>query len=1003
MAAPLDPHAAFLKAYESLNAAQRQAVDAVEGPVMVIAGPGTGKTQILALRIANILRVTDTAPQNILALTFTESGVASMRARLVSLIGERGYRVPVYTFHGFCNEVLSRYPDRFPDISHRVPQTELDAVLRIRRILDELRPPLLRPHGKPDLYVRDIIRAISEAKREHVSPAQLRERISARREQISAAPDFQHEKGAHAGKVRGHYLRELQMLEKADACADVYERYEADLAASDVYDFEDTIIRVVETLARDTELKYLLQEEYQYILADEHQDANGGQNELLTLLADFHAQPNLFVVGDEKQAIYRFQGASLENFTGFRLQYPDALIVPLIDNYRSTQIVLDAAHTLIGPAPSGIERERLVARAAGDAVPVRVVVAEDSESECTYVADRIAALVSEGTPPREIAVLARRNRDLDAFAAALRTRAVPYAVRSGDSVLDDPLVVGFVDLLRAIECPGDDARLSRALLLPYSGVSSVDNYRLTARPARIPGALLARLSDAQLLSELGVEDIDACLRASAFMTAASREAEVSHLGILLEDIFARSGALAYSMSRPDALSAIETMRAFFSYVSELTTAHPAYRLGELIAALDEARAYALAHRTAAHAGEAVMLMTAHRAKGMEFDHVFIPQMDDRRWGAGRSTSRLRLPIFAAPDTAAAGEDDERRLLYVAMTRPRRTLTLSYARTSDDGATQLPSRFLGDVDPAMRVELSAVAGTHVPSMPTAPSDALSAHERAYLRQRFIDTGLSVSALNNYLESPWKYFCMNLIRIPHARPPHLLYGSAIDEALKWYTDVRKDGAEPTPDELVSVFTAALSKQPLAQADYQHYAERGATALSGYVAAYGSSWCCDTQSAVRIAIPFETGLAEAPTLTLRGELDKIEYRNGVVCVVDYKTGAPKTRGVIEGTTKHSNGNLKRQLVFYRLLLQNDPQFASHAFGDSTLDFVEPDARGRYRRESFVITDAEVAELAAVIRQCARAILAVDFWGTPCDRSAWEGCELAERIMHRRGIPQL
>ncbi len=288
---------AFTEAYARLNAAQKKAVDTIEGPVMVIAGPGTGKTQILALRIANIIQKTDTSPSSILALTFTESGVASMRARLVSLMGQEGYRVRIHTFHGFCNEVIRMYPDRFPSIIGRVPLIELDAIRIIKTIIDDTRPKLLRPHGKPDFYVRDIIGKISETKREHVTPDTLLERVADRKKIIEGADDLYHTKGAHVGKMKGHYIKELASLEKALEFVEVYRQYETALEANGFYDFDDTIIAVIEALARDEELKLMVQEEHQYILADEHQDANGSQNELLTLLSDFHTQPNLFVVG----------------------------------------------------------------------------------------------------------------------------------------------------------------------------------------------------------------------------------------------------------------------------------------------------------------------------------------------------------------------------------------------------------------------------------------------------------------------------------------------------------------------------------------------------------------------------------------------------------------------------------------------------------------------------------------------------------------------------------
>lgn len=997
---------AFSEAYARLNAAQKQAVDTIEGPVMVIAGPGTGKTQILALRIANILRQTDTAPSSILALTFTESGVHSMRARLVSLIGQDGYRVRIHTFHGFCNEVIRTYPDAFPDLVGRTPLIELDAIAFIKQILDEQRPVLLRPHGKPDLYVRDIVQALSSVKREHIAPTTLRARIAEARTRVEQAPDLYHEKGAHKGKMRGMYTTELRMLERADAFVDVYEAYERTLVDAGRYDFEDTIIAVIETLARDEELKLILQEEHQYILADEHQDANGSQNELLVLLSDFHERPNLFIVGDEKQAIYRFQGASLENFFGFKRQWPDAVLIPLTENYRSTQRILDAAHALIAPARSAeeIDRPTLAARAAHPDAAIVCAVAPDEEIEQAHLAQTISEQIVAGVAPSEIAVLVRRNSDIGPLSRALARRQVPYAAYGDDPVLTHPVIEGFISHLAAIAQPHDDALMYRALALPYSDIGMVDLYRLTDATRRYPGALFAHVLDMEALTALGLSHPRVVYLRGQQIEQAHRALARTPLILCIEQILWRSGCMAYVLAQPDALALLDVLRTFFRYLSTLMDAHPSYTLADLLTALAEAKEYRLAlGSTSFRPIDAVSLMTVHRAKGMEFDHVYIPQVHDRLWGAKRSMDRLPLPLFDRADAATG--DDERRLFYVAMTRARKTLTFSYALRAVDGTQRIPSRFLEEIKDA-HVQEQSVADTgstfFVPPVDHEPLTQLSEEERAYLSTRFLNQGLSVSALNNYLESPWKYFFVNLLRIPQARALHLLYGTAMDETLKWYTDQRASGNVPDVDAVQGVFARVLARQPLTKKDYETYRARGVTALAGYLAAYADTWVADAQSAVRIMAPFETGRAALPTLMLRGELDKVEQiADGLVRVVDYKTGTPKTRGEIMGTTKSSHGNLKRQLVFYKLLLELDPERGQRT-EEGVLDFVEPDQKGRYRRETLSLAEDDVSLLRTCISDVAEEIATFSFWDTPCDPQSWsdDGCALVTAFTHRRAL---
>ncbi len=819
-------HAAFDEAYARLNDAQRRAVDTTEGP-------GTGKTQILALRIANILRTTDTDPASILALTFTESGVASMRARLVSLMGEAGYRVRVHTFHGFCNEIIRRYPDRFPDIIGREPLAELDAIGIIRDILDRERPEFLRPHGDPDYYVRDIIGKISEAKREHVGPENLRERIATARVAVESAEDLTHVRGPHAGKVKGKYADALRSLARADAFVTIFAAYEVALAAQHRYDFEDTIIAVIETLARDEELTRILQEEHQYLLADEHQDANGGQDELLTLLADFHEAPNLFVVGDEKQAIYRFQGASLENFLSFARRYPHAAVIPLTENYRSTQAVLDAAHALIASVAGHetIDRPRLRAAAGHAERLIAVLEVPDEDTERAVIARRIRTLIDAGVSPGEIAVLVRRNADVALVARALAHADIAHVAYGQDLALAQPVVADFTTFLRAAALPGDDTLLYPALLLPYSGISNADAYRLARLPAGF--ALIEVLTDRAQLATLGVRDVGAC---DAFGTLVEQTLRGSvPLLVCIERLLVRSGALAHLMAQPDVFSQLAAMRAFFRYLSDTLDAHPEYGFTDLLNALDAARTYRLSVTApASRTPVAVSVMTVHRAKGMEFNHVFIPQVHDRLWGEGRQRERLPLPLHGAPGGTAA--DDERRLFYVAMTRARETLTLTHAATATDGTARTPSRYLAELIGHCAHEVLDAPEVDTFVAPEAVSaQGLSEEERQLLLLRLAEQGLSVTALNNYLESPWKYFFLNLLRIPSARPPHLLYGSAVDAALKWYADERAAERTPDADALIGAFSREIARMPFSRQDRETYRARGETALRGYHAAH------------------------------------------------------------------------------------------------------------------------------------------------------------------------
>jgi DNA helicase-2/ATP-dependent DNA helicase PcrA len=463
---------AFLEAYNRLNKAQKEAVDTIEGPVMVVAGPGTGKTQILSLRIANILQKTDTAPENILALTFTESGVANMRKRLSEMVGSAAYSVVIKTFHGFANDVIKDNPENFPRIIGAKNITEVAQISIIEEIILESKLALLKPFGDTLYYTKAINSAISELKREGIAPAEFEEIIVAARRDFENISDLYHEKGAHKGKMKGAYKDLEKQINKNAELLLVYKAYEEKLVSRRQYDYNDMIMEVLKTLRQDSDLLLRLQENHQYILVDEHQDTNNAQNKILELLANFHENPNLFVVGDEKQSIFKFQGASLENFFYFKNLYPSAKLVTLEENYRSTQKILDSAHSLL---PS---EKKLKSNRADTEKNIHFYTLSNDDEENYFVSESIGQKIKEGVNPREIAVLYRNNRDAFSVADMLSRFGVSFVIESDQDILRDSYVKKLMTILRAVNNFGDDDVLAEMLHLDIFEIPPIDVVRV---------------------------------------------------------------------------------------------------------------------------------------------------------------------------------------------------------------------------------------------------------------------------------------------------------------------------------------------------------------------------------------------------------------------------------------------------------------------------------------------------------------------------------------------
>src|SRR3989338_4645729 len=433
----------FKELYQQLNSEQKLAVDTIEGPVMVIAGPGTGKTQILTLRVANILLKTQINPGNILALTFSESGAATMRRRLAEIIGPAAYQVRIATFHGFCNELIQTCPDDFPRVIARQPSNEIRQIKLLQSIIDSIHLEFLKTFSEPYFYLTDVRRSISQLKKEGIGPEEYERQIKKQTQEFTDSEDLYYDSGRYQVKMKGKYSDLKRQLDKNQELAKIYLAYQDALAEAKLYDYDDMILEVAQALAQNSDRLLRLQERFQYFLVDEHQDTNNAQNKVLELLSSFYDQPNLFVVGDEKQAIFRFQGASLENFLYFKKLYPTARLITLEEKYRSSQLILDSAESVL----SG--NKKLQARKDHPNAPIRLFVFSKSDVESYAIVEDVKRKIGAGVPSHEIVVLFRDNRDALPLMAMFEKSGVPFSVESDQDILSDLDIQKLIRILRA--------------------------------------------------------------------------------------------------------------------------------------------------------------------------------------------------------------------------------------------------------------------------------------------------------------------------------------------------------------------------------------------------------------------------------------------------------------------------------------------------------------------------------------------------------------------------
>ena len=988
----------FRQAYNKLNREQKLAVDTIEGPVMVIAGPGTGKTQILTLRIANILLNTDTRPENILALTFTDSGVRAMRSRLAGFMGAEAYSVPIHTFHSFAGELIKQYPDAYKNIVGGRPASELEKIRIIENLLEEKVFKRIRPFGDHRYYVKPILNAVTTMKRENISPAKLAEANNLQMERLLQIEKF-HSKGAHKGKVRGEYLEAEKSLERNQELLYVYQRYVAELKSLRLFDFEDMILDTIEALETNEEMLLDVQEKYQYILADEHQDVNHSQNLLIKIIASYHERPNVFVVGDEKQAIYRFQGASLENFLFFEDVYSSAKIIALTDNYRSDQIILDIAHEAIATDDPKLKDLRVpliankkltakISKQTFSGIPI----------EDAWLIDQIKLHHSEGIPWSEIAVIVRTNKEIEQLAGLMRKAGIPVSPSADSDILEHPIFLSLKNLLKAFINKTDDVALSDILQAPYWQITNDDLVRLFLARS-YDNNLSVIISSEELLLAAGVKNSDLILRVNHVLTEA-RSLELTETPAqVLEFLLSESGFLDFILKQ-SVFDGVRVIRRLYDEVDLMYYKKEVSNLKDVVSQLELLEQYKLPLNVPfiETSSDSVNLLTAHKAKGLEFEVVLIPHLDDNTWGGSVRSGLFQLPItkqvIDVKSAKAAAEDDERRLFYVALTRDKRILECSSSLINEEGRDLSPSRFLVELEGRLseNKKVAEYENEFSPLTGLAPLPK-SQINNDFLSITLAKQGWSATSFNNFCKSPWEYLYKNALRIPTLKTPDLQFGTALHAVLEQVVNVWQSGKDISDTEIKKLLENALGKYPLTIAEFVRQLDRGFTALMAYLPKLKTSVSQNVRTEYHIQAILETGISSFPEVTIKGNFDRIDFASDgrVIRVVDYKTGKAKTRGEIEGKTKGSDGRYKRQLVFYALLLslQKDKNFDSLV---GQLSFIEPDHKGIIHEEEFIITESEINELKASIIEATRAVISGDCLMMPCDPKLCNYCHLAE-----------
>jgi DNA helicase-2/ATP-dependent DNA helicase PcrA len=1078
----------FEERYKGLNEEQRQAVDTIDGPVMVIAGPGSGKTEILSLRAVKILHERDLHPRNILCLTFTDAAAANMRNRLVGLIGADAYRIAIHTFHSFGIEIINRYPERFYGGATFMPADTVTQIEFLEDIFSRLNhnDPLRSQHNEKFVYINKALSAIGNLKKAGLTPddfekiiqenkkgieeidplvqSVFEERVSKKlfgpaREIAEKIGQMDSQKlpgnfkpfasyfasslheALDAAEVEGTapltewkgrfvkkgddkvvHVADVVDMEKFTSLASIYRKYVDRMREEGYYDYNDMILDAISALKNHPGVRSELQERYQYILVDEFQDTNNAQMQLLGLLTDHpvhEGRPNIMVVGDDDQAIFKFQGAEIANIRAFAENYKDQTVIVLKKNYRSTQRIVDAARRVINQGKNRLEtaipifRKELIAERqdiSAEHIFGKEFLSRDTQYQ--WIVTEIQRLIEkEGMRPKEIAIIGREHKELESLVPYFHAAKIPLAYEREENVLRSPHIQQLITMARFADSlmkksAAEEELLPEILSYPFWQIDRHTLWELsvTAGEARTPWIAAMKQKGGQL-AEI----------ANFFVNLAAKAKQATAEEILHDLIGGPQVVIAEEDEDEDAPTAHEMFSPFRSFyfgtnqfkknraeylhflssLQSFVRTFREYRPGKSVLAADmlafvdmhEKNNLAINNVSQfTNDKDAVQFMTAHKAKGLEFEGVFIINCEEGIWADTRGGRDMPLPSNLPIGPAGDTMDDKLRLFYVAMTRAKKLLYFTSSRRDfrgkpidrlgflapKEGEQEWLVSELVDMGETDQIQESLLVG----QWDASQLKQFTPDEKALLAPILEKYQLSVTHLQNFLNvadaGPLAFLERNLLMFPQPKTVDGAFGTAIHTTIKHiYSYLKSAEAQPTIEQILDWFEEYLRDERLNVVDYARKEKQGRQMLESWWEAKKDS--LKPSDVIEFNFRNQGVVVEGAQLT--GKVDRMIINGSQINVCDFKTGKAIDQWELSDPyAKIKSWKYKQQLIFYKLLIEHSRDYGNFHAPEGFIEFVEP-VRGSIVDLPLVIDLADEDRLKALIKAVFAKIQALDF----------------------------
>ncbi len=937
------------------NTKQQECINTINGPVMVLAGPGTGKTFTIIQRVKHMLSE-NIVPSSILCLTYSEAAANEMKSRLVKEIGTIASSVCVNTYHAFCNELIRQYPNEFELLDGVSPADEITKRSIMKQALDEANPQEYRTKwGDAYYFIPEHLKSVDEiksnqiTKEEYFNTLNTHPQWQGKMEELEAEYIEREQKGKLVKTFLNSYESHKRKINKAKELWDIYEKYDVKLKQNNYIDFNDMINMVLEAFDNNSEFLERVAHQFKYFLVDEYQDTNYSQNKIVFKLAQGANSRNIFVVGDDDQIIYEFQGAKTDTLEKFLTLFPDTKVICLNENNRSTQNILDFSYAIISQDKSRLEFNpnfsqfniSKVLTAKNEKInalnsPIQIHGFADIKQENNYIIKSIEELIKSDKLPlnddkekdlSKIAILTRDNQELQTFASLLEAKNIKFQLKASKSIFDIKSSLVLYFYLKALvnhEFYGD--KLFGLLLSEPFSFSNSD-YAFLLEQNRLNHKDLITNIKENLETHKWENEKKVKNFINTFNTLLGLRSVLNTKDLIIE-VINKTGILEYFLNT-------EVNRSENIYaIKKITDEAQAYMytnkgswLKDFLDHIDLAfeSNIPLTIDKEDYTQNAVQLVTLHGSKGREFEFVYIPNLVAKKWENKNVNNKMSLPIDKSDknvDEESAKYSEQLRLLFVGVTRAKHSLTLTYSNSIDGKPQELTyylsapvnnDNIVDSYNHTMQTddylfELAQTIKKESFDYASSFNDEIKARIKNFI--------ISPSSLNQYLNCPRQFLYSTVLNIPildkDTASAH--YGTAIHRTLHWAVLYAKENDRyPDYNLFEETFIRNLNSEKFeSQEKRDELKERGIKSLKQYY-----KQMLETPYKRIFATEYSFDYVPFNNNFLKGFIDRIEKNSdGSVELYDYKTGSAKSKSQIaDGKDYESYLN---QLRFYKFAFE-------------------------------------------------------------------------------------